>query len=346
MVRKFLGLRGGGRIGRRMVTLLVASTFVVMLVSGVLAFVWPFSMAIVGLHSLTGFVFSLCVGFHIANNFRPLKTYLRSRVVWVCLSVTAMLSALFYFQPSPVKAILRLSGNLGPALDRFDFSDDELVYDYVPADHYQMKLRIKTGRSYSADSPPQIAIWLENQGGYHIKTLLSPVSEDRNSLPYWAFKVRGWEAAKEEAAIKEPARSNRDDRESTVPEISVQDDSAEDLPEVDGVSSATPNGSFDPNDYILPADPENPMPYKLLFEINQLGDAHESFADQPSLVYSVEIDNAWPTTFQLLDLVGYPQRDDADSKEAWSLYYVGDEFGSALQLIDSALLTIKRTEVR
>ncbi len=68
--------------------------------------------------------------------------------------------------------------------------------------------------------------------------------------------------------------------------------------------------------------------------------------DQASLVYAVDIDNIDPRTFQLLDLVGYPKReeDDEKGKEVWALYYVDDSFTSVLELIDSALLTIERWE--
>ena len=80
------------------------------------------------------------------------------------------------------------------------------------------------------------------------------------------------------------------------------------------------------------------MPYRLLIEIDQSDD------DQASLVYGVDIDNAYPSTYQLLDLVGHPvrQEDDAEGKEEWALYYVDETFDSALKLIDSALLTIER----
>ena len=80
------------------------------------------------------------------------------------------------------------------------------------------------------------------------------------------------------------------------------------------------------------------MPYRVLIEIDQPND------DQPSLVYAVEIDNADPRAFQLLDLVGYPKRveDDKDGKEVWELYFVDERFHSALELIDSALMTIDR----
>jgi len=303
------------------VTLLVALTFAVVAVTGVLAFVRGFSLRIIGLHALMGFVFVALIGFHVANNIRPLKRYLRSETLWSCIAITAVLTIFVWQQPGPVRALLGLSGNIGPAMQRFEMSDDELVFQYVPAEHYKMALRVKTGEAYDAENPPKVAIWLENQGAYHIKTLHSPEASDAESLPYWSFKVRGWEKAKQEAELKEV-----------------------DGEEIDGVTMPTPNGSFDPADYILPADPENPMPYKMLIEINEPGDAHGMYEDQPSLVYSVEIDNAWPKTFQLLEILGYPKREDHDDKEAWSLYYVDERVGSAVNLIDSALLTIERGE--
>ena len=51
------------------------------------------------------------------------------------------------------------------------------------------------------------------------------------------------------------------------------------------------------------------MPYRLLIEIDQPSD------DQPSLVYSVEVDNADPRAFRLLDLVGYPKREEIDEND-------------------------------
>ena len=307
-----------GSLKRRFTSLFVALVFVVLSVTGVIAFLRPFSIGVVGLHALTGFLFVILAVFHIANNIRPLKGYLHSKSLWLTLIITAGLTVVFFKQPEPIKAILGLSANLGPALDRFEMNEDSMVYQYSPADDYKMELTIKTGKAYDVNNPPRIAIWLENQGAYHIKTLLAPDPKHADELPYWNFKLKGWENAKLEAKEEQP---------------------------IDAISQPTPNGSFDPADYILPADPENTNPYKLLIEINQPADPHGSVADQPSLVYSVEIDNLDPHTFQLLDIVGYPKRDaptDEDGKEAWSLYYPDEKLGTALKLIDSALLTIER----
>ncbi|MEC9123454.1 MAG: hypothetical protein VX969_04855, partial [Verrucomicrobiota bacterium] len=290
--------------------------------SGVWAFAQPFSIQVIGLHALTGFVFIAVIGLHIANNFVPLKKYLKSRVVWVVVAITAALGTLFYIQPSPIKAVLGLSGNLGPALDRFEMTEEGMKYDYVPSPSYKLSLDIRTGSTYSLENPPRLAVWLENQSFYHIKTLYASEFQDtRESLPYWAFKVKGWERAQDEARIK-----------------------GIDLNEtVEAVSGATQNGSFDPADYILPGETNASMPFRVMIEVNQPDDPTEKLKDQPSLVYQVEVDNFDPRTFQLLELVGYPVREVNDQdEEEWAIYYVDDKFGSALDLIDSALLTIGR----
>ncbi len=297
---------------RTLTSLLVACSFAVLAVTGVLAFVQPFSIQIVGLHALIGFFFIALIGLHVVNNIRPLKKYLYSRSAWIVLMITAGLTYYLLQQSGPVKTLLGLSANLGPALERFELGkEDEMVFHYTPASHYKMRLTVKMGDSYRADDPPHIAIWLENQGGFHIKTLQAPDSPVVGSLPYWSFKRDGWQKAKKQA----------------------EEDAGLDI-----ISEATPNGSFDPADYILPADPENPMPYKLLVEINQPNQ------QKASLVYSVEIDNSDPRSFQLLDLVGFPKREDQpDGREAWALYYVDETFNSAVDLIDCALLTIERS---
>ena len=304
---------------RSFVSLLTALSFAVLAVTGILAFVLPFSIRVVGLHALIGFVFVGLIALHVANNLKHLSRYVRSKVVWLTLAITAGLAGLFLWQPGPIRSILSLSQNLGPSTEQFEINGDGLVYHYSPAAHYRMALTIRAGKTFDEKSPPLVAIWLENASLYHIETLHNPTDRNgsRTALPYWDFKVRGWEKAKHKAT-----ESGRDLNEQL---------------DVDGFSGATQNSSFDPADYILPADPDNPMPYRLLIEIDQPGD------DQASLVYSVDIDNADPRTFQLLDLVGYPKRElDEAGKEVWALYFVDDRFDSALDLIDSALLTIER----
>ncbi|MEC5126693.1 DUF4405 domain-containing protein [Verrucomicrobiales bacterium BCK34] len=303
---------------RHWVSLLTASTFLVLSVSGILAFLRPFSIGIVGLHSLMGFVFIALVALHIGKNRGHLNRYIRRRSLWIILFLTTLLSAVFVWQPDPVKALLGLSKNLGPAIDQFEVTEEGITYYYNPAPDYRLKLSIRTGSGFDPDNPPHLAVWLENASFYHIKTLHEPEGDGGSQLPYWRFKRDGWEEAKREA------------------EAAGQSDG-----DVDAVSAPTQNSSFDPGDYLLP-NPESPMTYQVMIEIKaaeESGGAEEA----PSLIYKVEIDNADPYVYQLLELVGYPKKiEETEGEEEWAIYYYDEPMSPALELIDSALLTIER----
>ena len=290
----------------------VAMTFLVIATTGLLAFFLPFSITVTGLHALMGFLFIGLIALHVHHNFKGLKRSLKIRSFWLVLLTTGLLTGLFIWQPSPIKKILSLSQNLGAALDRFEMQDNGFVYHYTPAENYKIKLEIRGGLKYDNSKPPKIAIWLENKSAYHIKTLYN--DNEKSSLPYWAYKVKEYENAKKEANKKTA------------------------LEEVDAVSSATPNSSFDPRDYILPE--RNKEPFYLLIEVNQVGDTNEYYKDQPSLIYKVEIDNKDSKIFQVLDIVGYSKFDDKEN--SWDAYYADEKITTARELIDSALLTIER----
>ena len=291
-----------------------------MALSGIYAFSQPFSIEIIGLHALTGFIFIAVVVGHILNNIVPLKKYFKHSTAMAVGLVVALFSALFYYQPAPIKAILGLSGNLGPALDMCELDDNGLTYQYSPDPGYKLLLDVRTGPSYDPQNPPHLAIWLENQSLYHIKTLYSSDGNDsQNQLPYWAFKVKGWEKAKNDA----------EEKQMTLGES------------IDAISEATANGSFDPSDYILPKDQNSSMPYRVMLEINQPNDPSSKLEDQPSLVYEVEVDNFDPRTFQLMELIGYPEFDQENDE--WYLGYVDQSIESAFEIVDSALLQIERT---
>ena len=292
-----------------------------MAVTGIIAFIQPFSIEIIGLHALTGFLFIGVVVGHIFNNSVALKKYIKSPVVLGVIGVTIFTMLLFYYQPAPIKKILGLSGNLGPALDLFEMDEKGMTYRYSPDPGYKMLIDLRTGPAYDLKNPPRLAVWLENQSLYHIKTLyVSDTPDIREQLPYWAFKVKGWEKAQKEAEEKN---------------LSLEDS-------VDAVSEATANGSFDPADYILPTEQNASMPYRVMIEVNQPNDPSSKLDDQPSLVYEVEVDNYDPYTFQLLELVGFPVLEKDTEKEEWYLSYADESIESAFEIVDSVLLQIDR----
>lgn len=292
-----------------------------MAVSGVLAFIQPFSITTIGLHALTGFLFIGVVVGHILNNSTALKKYFKHPVAYSVMATVMVTTALFLYQPKPIQALLGLSGNLGPALDLFELKETGMTYRYSPDPGYKMILDLRGGPGFDPQNPPYLAVWLENQSFYHIKTLfVTDSNESRNELPFWAFKRKGWEEAKQEAEAQDLVLEET----------------------LDAVSGATKNGSFDPADYILPTDQNESMPYRVLFEVNQANDPSSKIEDQPSLVYEVEVNNYAPRTFQLLELIGFPEAEEIDQKVEWSLRYPDERIESAFDLVDSALLHIER----
>ena len=156
---------------RRIVSLFNALLFGVMAVSGIIAFIQPFSITTIGLHALTGFLFIGVVVGHIINNSVPLKKYFKNRAALVVGLAVASSTTVFIYQPAPIKKILGLSGNLGPALDLFKMDDKGMTYRYTPDSGYKMLIDLRTGPAFDLKDPPRLAVWLENQSLYHIKTL-------------------------------------------------------------------------------------------------------------------------------------------------------------------------------
>ena len=149
-----------------------------------------------------------------------------------------------------------------------------------------------------------MAIWLENQSAFHIDTLYeTDGAAETQALSYWSYKRRRWQRAKDEFAAKSSD-------------------------EIDALSGATQNNSFDPAAYMLPSDQR----YSLLLEIA---------AGEQSLIYSVEIDNTTPTRFQIMERLGVPEKVE-DPKTPWQISYDISEVLDSLNMLDSVLVTIDR----
>ena len=309
---------------RHWVSSLIAMLFITLVITGVMGFFLPFNILTVSVHALVGFVFTASIALHIKNNYKALKYYFTKRSAAFLLLFVVALVTVILLQPKPVTAIIGLSSNVGPDPSRFKMDGQRMLYRYDPAPNYRMLLEVMGGPVYDANDPPYLAIWVENRSGYHIKSLYHSERDGyRKQLPYWHYKRSTYLRFKKEQEAKSEAEQKED---------------------LDALSSATENDSFDPADYIVPKDSSREAPYRVLIEINQPGDSNEHHADQPSLVYSVEVDNKDPRSFQVLEIVGYPVAEEGEAGEmSWSLYYADETITSARDLLDSALLRIARS---
>ena len=313
---------------RHWISTLIAMLFVTLAVTGVMGFFFPFNLLTVSVHALVGFVFIAAVGLHIRGHYHQLRRYFTKRSAAVLFLFVVALITVILWQPRAVTAIIGLSDNLGPDPSRFELDGQRMLYRYDPAPHYRMLLEVMGGSAYDAQDPPFVAIWIENRSGYHIKSLYHSERDGYEAqLAYWHYKRSEYLKYKAEHEAKSEAEKQAEEDE------------------LDALSSATENDSFDPADYIVPRDPEREVPYRVLIEINQPGDGNDHHADQPALVYSVEVDNLDPRTFQVLEIVGYPQAEEGEDGEMeWSLYYADETMTTARDLLDSALLRIAREQ--
>ena len=300
---------------RTIVSLTLLLAVGVVTVTGVIAFLRPFSLLIVSLHVVFGLAFALATLWHIKNNFPHLRRYAKSKAIVFCTAAAVGLAAVVVGQIPPVRALMRLSPNTGAAAIEVVDEAEQLRFDYAPADDYRLRLDIQKGSEFPPTSPC-LAIWLENESAYHIHTLYTTDGDNlAEMLPYWSCKRREWFKAKEKFDSRR----------------------AEGL---DGFSGATRNDSFDPRDYVLA---ENGR-YSLMVEINASGDANERFPDadvgQPSLIYAVEIVNSEPAHFQVLSRFGIPEQ--TEGEVPWQIGYDLSGLTTALKLIDSALVRIDR----
>ena len=88
---------------RSFVSLLTAFSFVVLSATGIIAFFSPFSIKVVGLHALVGFVFVALIALHVTNNSNSLLKYIRTKMPILTGAIALVLTGLFFWQPEPVK---------------------------------------------------------------------------------------------------------------------------------------------------------------------------------------------------------------------------------------------------
>jgi hypothetical protein len=288
----------------------------VVIVTGIIAFLRPFSITVISLHAIFGLCFVITAIWHIKNNFPSLWGYLKTREAIACIVLASALGTAILLQVAPVRIFMQLCANASPSPVKLVDEDDQIKFEYVVSDDYLLEMVVQKGSAYPA-TPPRMAIWLENQSAFHIHTLYATDgAEESGMLPYWSYKRGRWKKAKDEFETK-VAKG------------------------LDAVSSATRNSSFDPADYMLADDQR----YTVMLEIDVaevMPGTSDAERTSSSLIYSVEIDNADPAHFQVLGRLGVPEQ--VPQENTWQIGYDVSGLDDALAMLDSTLVTIYRKE--
>lgn len=303
---------------RKVISLSIMISFSIMLVSGVLSYLQPYSRTIATVHTVFGVLFSLGVMGHIINNAKPLKNYLTS--VWV-IPVVLLLGGLLAsatLELAPFRSFMDQGARLkASSKNTVDNRSLEIIEMSTEQD-IQLTVDLLAGEHYWH---PQMAVWIEDGEGRYVETLFVSTATAKGIF----YGGRSKDNFKEFDA-KESSESDDYRRVDALPiwshkrNVRYEDGMyapTQDKPLPDGMTGATAIGSFVMNSSTASLDQ-----FSVKLEINVAFDDNEyysefDFADddvfhagtgqlgQPSIVFSADVDMHDGQEYYLMYLIGH-----------------------------------------
>ena len=305
---------------RKIVSLSIALSFVILLATGILSYYQDYSRAIATLHTTFGFLFAAGVAFHLANNFGPLRNYSRDSSLLFISAGIALLFLGAYAQTEPFRSLMDFGTRLkATAAKELNLSAYEIVemgmdkevglsIDLLRSEHYWH---------------PQMAVWTEDTLGNYLETVFVTKATAKGLF----FGGRSKENFKDFDKRRDAAGGYR--RVNALPVWSHQrgvqyEDGlyvpTRNTPLPDAITGATLTDNFK---LLSSLDPVSNFVLKL--EINVAFDDNEHYSEfdfpddevfhngtgqlgQPSIVYQAAIDLQDGRDYYLMELVGHGHR--------------------------------------
>ncbi len=319
-------------MNRRTLGLFLLTTFLIVLISGLVMYFFPFQKNMASMHTVFALLFSMWIVFHIINNKTPLFRYLKGQNFKGIKKYLSPLVAAFFviLAVGLYYNLPYLSGiyNFGNSLRNSQLGKTEQTFDYEiinldkTKNHQNIRIEIEKGEAFKH---PLFVVWVEDKHGKYVETLYvsrvissstfdfgkkvdgkwqADIVRRPESLPYWSHK-RGIKA---------------------VDGLYMPLNNAQDL---DAVTGATPTG----NSLILTNSKAiDEQGYSILLELNQSFDWNDYYSKtkfpddqiysgsgqvgQPSLIYKTEInpndDNN--NGYYLMRLIGHGHHSGQDGK--------------------------------
>ena len=153
---------------RKIISLSIALSFIILLITGILSYFNAYSRIVATLHTVFGLLFTAGIVFHINNNLRSLKMYSKGQIIlWVTVGGFLFFTAA-YFQIAPFSSLMDFGAQQkASTAQEINHSEYELIEMNIDKD---VKLSIDLLRSEHYWHP-QMAIWIEDENGQYIETL-------------------------------------------------------------------------------------------------------------------------------------------------------------------------------
>lgn len=337
---------------RKIISLSIAISFIVLLVTGILSYFKDYTRAIATLHTAFGFLFTVGIGFHFINNFRPIRKYSKGKMIFIIFMMISLFFSGAYFQTEPFKSIMdygaKLKANSKKELNLSAYEivememnkDVQLTIDLLRSEHYWH---------------PQIAVWVEDTNENYLETIFVSKatakglffggrSKDNfkefdekkdaggdyrrvNALPVWSHK-RG---VQYEDGMYVPTRKS---------------------PLPDAITGATLIDNFKLLSSIGPLSN-----FKLKIELNVAFDDNEYYSEfdfpedetfhngtgqlgQPSIIFETQIDMNDNKKYYLMELIGHGHR----SGQTGEIYRDLSTLTTALEIVERIVVGVHKKQ--
>lgn len=313
--------------------------FVTLAITGVMSFVFPFSLVTTRIHVVFGLATTILVGMHLASRakyfqtqlFRTSKQKISQPALIGVVAAWALLLATAFLDWRPAQLLISLGyesrhkseiARSSPGSGFIELNDKRMIV--VPSreeGHIAVSLIMRLNdKVVERREWPTMAVWVETTAGAMISTIYLDPAIAFSDLPDWSGKP----TSRNEIL---PIWRHRYTLLSGVDPFG----------KVDGVTGATDGHSFRLDNY-LKIDDENE--FVLCVELNLPNDSNANFDDehlgQPSVIYTslVEVDSG--QRYRLLELTGH----GADAESSGAIRYDLDKLTTAKEMVDLLLLRV------
>ncbi|CAL2080587.1 hypothetical protein [Tenacibaculum sp. 190524A02b] len=153
---------------RKIISLSIGISFIVLLITGVLSYFLEYSRATATIHTVFGILFSLGVLFHLKNNFRSLKVYVKGKLVTIIVFIGILFFLGAFFQTTPFSTLMDFGAKQKAAIEKdLNLTTYEVVQMNTSND-IQLTIDVLRSEHYWH---PQMAIWVEDEQGNYVETL-------------------------------------------------------------------------------------------------------------------------------------------------------------------------------
>lgn len=322
---------------RHVVNISLLITFGALAVTGVMAFVLPFSLTTTQIHIAAGLVTVVLIGFHLAArlpyfkkqiSFRRSGGMSRGQLASIVLSFGGLLFLAGMAMP-PVSWLVNQSYESrnraqivrSSHLSGFDEpSPHQKLVARTSNDPKAYELSMRMSFPKTLEVLPSIAVWAETTTGTLIETLYLEQSLAYSDKPVW----HGMKTARNHIL---PIWRHRYTMVS-----GIKPDG-----EVDAVSGATETHQFALDPYLVPGEGNK---FVICIEINVPSDPNKHWTDeklgQPSLLYTAYVKLDEEKRYHILELTGH----GGGAEDSGNIQYDLESVTTAKELVDLLLVRV------